>query len=337
VPPPCAQFPKRIAAVLVLAGTLFSASAARAQICGDANASGAVTVTDAVQMLRAAAGLATVCSADICDMNLDGGITVTDGVVALRVVAQLETAPSCLADQARGVVERTQNVLQIGLGVLPSALQAAATVPCPDGGSSENTGNGLTDVDCRQGDFVSNGSVTFAAVAGTQDRQASFQGFSVQRLSTGETLVSSGTLTFSAQGSGFKVNGTVSRSSNVLGEFSDAFTDLVAAANGMTVTLSSGTVVTTVTHGIGAFAHLATLQANIVGPQLTIVLVTFMNSTQEVSIFADHIGLCDPCTTSSECNAQLACLPCGSGCTGTTHRCSVSFENFAAQCADGLF
>jgi len=273
-------------------------------------------------------------------MNLDEGITVTDGVLALRVAAGLQTTTSCLVDQARNVVERAQAILEIGLAAIPTqgtTRAAAATMPCADGGFTDATADGFTDIDCREGDLVSNGSVAFTDIPGTPNRRASFEGFSGTRLSTGEILVSSGTLLIAPQSTSFTVNGTVSRSSNVLGEFSDAFTELVAETSGPTVTLSSGTVVTTITHGIGGFARLSTLQANIVGPQLTIVLVTFVDSTQQVAIFADHIGLCDPCTTGSECNSQLACLRCSSGCTGTVHRCSVSFENFGAQCVDGFF
>jgi hypothetical protein len=65
--------------------------------CGDADGSGSVTVTDGVQVLRAAAGLSSPCTAARCDVNGSGTITVTDGVQVLRDAAGLPTDPRCPA------------------------------------------------------------------------------------------------------------------------------------------------------------------------------------------------------------------------------------------------
>jgi hypothetical protein len=63
-----------------------------------------VTVTDGVQMLRAAAGLQSTCElrdgSDLyymasCDMNGDGHVTVSDGVNALRTAADLSAEHHC--------------------------------------------------------------------------------------------------------------------------------------------------------------------------------------------------------------------------------------------------
>jgi hypothetical protein len=64
-------------------------------ICGDPDASGAVTVTDGVQVLSEAAGLTSGCTDSICDVDDSGVITVTDGVQVLRAAAGLETELSC--------------------------------------------------------------------------------------------------------------------------------------------------------------------------------------------------------------------------------------------------
>ena len=64
-------------------------------ICGDPNASGAVTVTDGVAVLSAAAGLATGCSTAICDVDASGAVTVTDGVLVLRDAAGLGSGLAC--------------------------------------------------------------------------------------------------------------------------------------------------------------------------------------------------------------------------------------------------
>jgi hypothetical protein len=64
-------------------------------LCGDADLSGAVTVTDGVQVLRGAAGLSTSCVPDRCDVDASGSITVTDGVNVLRNAAGLSSTTAC--------------------------------------------------------------------------------------------------------------------------------------------------------------------------------------------------------------------------------------------------
>ena len=64
-------------------------------VCGDANDSGSVTVTDGVQVLDAAADLASDCTLAVCDVDGNGAITVTDGVLVLRAAADLEPALHC--------------------------------------------------------------------------------------------------------------------------------------------------------------------------------------------------------------------------------------------------
>jgi uncharacterized delta-60 repeat protein len=67
----------------------------RTQICGDADANGAFSVSDGVATLRAAAGLDSVCSATVCDVDGSGSIGVTDGVNVLRAAADLHALLSC--------------------------------------------------------------------------------------------------------------------------------------------------------------------------------------------------------------------------------------------------
>jgi len=68
---------------------------ATATICGDADASGLVTVSDGVEVLRAAAGLSTDCTLAICDVDGSGTIGVTDGVLVLRDAAGLDSGLHC--------------------------------------------------------------------------------------------------------------------------------------------------------------------------------------------------------------------------------------------------
>jgi hypothetical protein len=65
------------------------------QICGDADQSGAITVTDGVQILRAAAELSSSCTLQRCDLDHSGAITVTDGVNVLRGAAGLPFTSQC--------------------------------------------------------------------------------------------------------------------------------------------------------------------------------------------------------------------------------------------------
>jgi hypothetical protein len=66
-------------------------------VCGDADGNGSVTVTDGVQVLRAAAELSSSCTLAACDVDGDGGIGVTDGVNVLRKAAGLAAADACPA------------------------------------------------------------------------------------------------------------------------------------------------------------------------------------------------------------------------------------------------
>ena len=64
-------------------------------VCGDANDSGSVTVTDGVEVLSAAAGLTSECSTPVCDVDGSGSVTVTDGVLVLRDAAGLGSGLDC--------------------------------------------------------------------------------------------------------------------------------------------------------------------------------------------------------------------------------------------------
>jgi hypothetical protein len=68
---------------------------ALAQTCGDADANGAVTVTDGVLTLAAAAGLPSSCSPVVCDLDGNGSVTVSDGVNVLRLAAGLAALAGC--------------------------------------------------------------------------------------------------------------------------------------------------------------------------------------------------------------------------------------------------
>jgi hypothetical protein len=63
--------------------------------CGDADGDGTITVTDGVEVLRAAADLPSSCLSASCDVDGPGTITVSDGVQALRAAAELRADLHC--------------------------------------------------------------------------------------------------------------------------------------------------------------------------------------------------------------------------------------------------
>jgi Dockerin type I domain len=86
----------RALAVYVLGlTTALHAAPLAAATGGDANGNGRVTVTDSVQILRAAADLPSVCVSLRCDVDGNGAITVTDSVLALRLAIGLAAAVAC--------------------------------------------------------------------------------------------------------------------------------------------------------------------------------------------------------------------------------------------------
>ena len=66
-----------------------------AQVCGDADRNGDVTVTDGVRTLQAAAGLGDRCETAFCDVDGSGDVTVSDGVNVLRIAADLPAFTAC--------------------------------------------------------------------------------------------------------------------------------------------------------------------------------------------------------------------------------------------------
>ncbi len=107
-----------------------------AEVCGDPDDSGAITVTDGVQVLRGAAGLPSLCTGRVCDIDGTGQVTVTDGVTALRRAAGLASRVSCGAAIADvfGDLTKTGSVARLHLGNLPAPTAGAAdTITAIDG------------------------------------------------------------------------------------------------------------------------------------------------------------------------------------------------------------
>jgi hypothetical protein len=202
-----------------------------AQVCGDADGSGTVTVTDGVQTLRAAAGLDSMCTLATCDVDGNGTITVTDGVAVLRIAAGLDVTQNCpseSAGQPQLMLQQLQPLFKQGV--------AFATNPPPtsclngDGGIDVSTDTSGTDtsfstcqVDAEiefDGDVIVGATLLEfdaleADTAGAEDPLCDFDG----------------SLTLGSAGSGKTLDGILD----------DVNTDSVG---GMTVTFSHATVIT---------------------------------------------------------------------------------------------
>ena len=130
----CLRFAFLLATLGVLA--LAPWHVARAQICGDADGDGTVTVADGVNVLRAAAALPSTCQTGACDVDRDGTVTIADGVNVLRgaaslpnpcssgITATIDTARAGLVD---GVTVSNVTIGTLRIGVAPIPAPGAPT------------------------------------------------------------------------------------------------------------------------------------------------------------------------------------------------------------------
>ncbi|MBI3767273.1 MAG: hypothetical protein HY271_02140 [Deltaproteobacteria bacterium] len=119
-----------------------------AQVCGDPDGSGTLTVTDGVQVLRGAAGLSSGCSEQICDVDSSGHVDVTDGVAVLRVAANLGATITCNTEVS-GFVDSvetsdgTRGTLEVGAAPIPGP-SAPSTIGTPTGNGNATAGGSNT-------------------------------------------------------------------------------------------------------------------------------------------------------------------------------------------------
>ncbi len=69
-------------------------------VCGDADGDGVASVSDGVQILRAAAGLSSACTLARCDVDAGGTISISDAVQVLRAAAGLPASGECAQSTA---------------------------------------------------------------------------------------------------------------------------------------------------------------------------------------------------------------------------------------------
>lgn len=206
---------RMVAIVCVLACT---GTAAHAQVCGDANTDTAVNSTDAVEMLREAVHLSSICTAARCDMTGDGAVNSSDAVQALRAAVHLEFSADCAQGEASsltGAAIDMSGIFKSGFDAGSSSAAAAAPGDtCADGGAIVPGPNGLVYQACRIGTLTCNGTAV---------QDGSTITFNLQCVDDLFGAVSvAGPLTLSKSTN--TLEGTVGATSELLGNFSLAFT-----------------------------------------------------------------------------------------------------------------
>jgi hypothetical protein len=134
--------------LLVVAAFVAASARAHAQVCADPDGNGDVTVTDGVEILRAAAGLSATCSPTICDVNGDGLVTVTDAVNTLRRAAGLTATFSCGTGISNFISDvqvagGDHAVLEVGAAPIPAA-SAPDSIGSPQGSADAVAGGSNT-------------------------------------------------------------------------------------------------------------------------------------------------------------------------------------------------
>ena len=124
------------------------------KLCGDVDGSKTVTVTDGVQVLRAAAGLSSDCTEEICDADVNGEIGVTDGVIVLRKAAGLTITEDCIPDDGRiglqvsHLIQRTEPLVS---AVLATVLQHVTDTVDGNSFECDNGADGTYDISFSDG------------------------------------------------------------------------------------------------------------------------------------------------------------------------------------------
>ena len=160
---------RRLAATLAI--LVAGLPVAHAEICGDADNSGTVTVSDGVQTLRAAAELPSACELARCDVDGSGTITTKDGVNVLRIAANLSAVQACPTATTSAPIDGVQFVgggpaATFGPLTKVPALDAPKTIEKVTSGSRASIGGRnsfVVDFDVRGAVAASASSVHAAA------------------------------------------------------------------------------------------------------------------------------------------------------------------------------
>jgi hypothetical protein len=213
-----------------------SALTAAAQVCGDADNNGTVTVTDGVQALRAAASLPSTCDGNgNCDVDGNGTVTVTDGVNILRKAADLPITEACIGSVDSQVENVLRSTVPIFGGltklVTPSGQVATSeTFSCDNAGGTfeidEQTG-AIHFFDCDVEGINYDGFIEFDASTNTVAIELDFVD-----VATGESFSFSAELSSRQNGDNVVVAGPLDFSSSFAGDLSLNIEEVAVDPNG---------------------------------------------------------------------------------------------------------
>jgi hypothetical protein len=221
---------------IVIVLTAGNARSVSAQTCGDGNDDDAVSVTDGVQALRAAADLSSTCS-EGCDVDASGAVTVTDGVNILRLVAGLSFPNGCVftGEETNEVVTPVTGIFD-AIGKIPGigGAEAAGSADCENDGTVNVDGNDGTTIaafeNCEIGGIILDGAVARITLA--QAVVVGFDGLTITRIKTGKSLTYSGQLALGDSQDGKRLSGMLKVDSDDRGSFELRFTRVLIIANG---------------------------------------------------------------------------------------------------------
>jgi hypothetical protein len=226
---------RRLAVAAILMGVVAGdVTTVAAQVCGDADEDGTVTVTDGVQALRAAAALSSTCGS-ACDVDGNGSITVTDGVNVLRKAAGLAIVESCdfASEDANEVVSPSLSIFD-GLTKVPGvalASAAAATTDCEnaDGTALRNRGV-VTFTNCQIGGVLLDGALGRLVFS---DRVVvAFDNYKITRIKTGKSRTFNGTIPLVTEPDGTRLTGTLDVVSSARGPETLEFQRILRVSDG---------------------------------------------------------------------------------------------------------
>lgn len=256
-----------LAAVVTI---VLSAPAANAQVCGDANGDGRVSVSDGVQALRAAAGLPSICDAD-CDVDGNGSVSVTDGVNILRKAAGLAIVEACpIGDPTASIIGNTVDIFgpltkvgALGGAGAQSVTPQGSLSPCDNpGGAFEETGSGFQFDDCEID------GVSFDGFIGKGGGSLGFNGISLAR--RGDVLNLVGTLNVEEVQGNSETSGFLQTDSLLFGSYSVLFQQVVSDDVGQTL---AGEIVIDTTQA--DLDDIAEIRVTLTGDRTLPVLVTY--------------------------------------------------------------
>jgi hypothetical protein len=255
-----------LAAVIVIG----LAPSANAQVCGDANGDGRVSVSDGVQALRAAAGLPSVCDDD-CDVDGNGSISVTDGVNILRKAAGLGIVEACPAgDPVASIIGNTVDLFgpltkigALGGAGAQSVTPTGTASPCDNpGGEFQETESGFQLDDCEID------GVSFTGFIAKGGGSLGFDGLSLAR--RGDVLSVVGTLNVDQVQGNSETSGFLQTDSLLVGSYSVLFQQVVS--DGVGQTLGGELVFDTTQADLGDIAE---IRVTLTGDRTLPVVITY--------------------------------------------------------------